>query len=278
MIWRFVLGAVMGGIGVWGYFFIRNGRKIKANDLKSVDDAADSREQLAELSEATGGLAHEIRNPLSTLKVNLDLLAEDWRDAEGAWDDVKRRSLNRIETLQHEAVRLQRILDDFLKYVGHYELHRELADVNAILNRLIDFTTPQATVTKVVVRKLLSEEPLVCPLDVRLVEQAMLNLFLNGIQAMPEGGELIIKSERTADGHARIDIADTGVGIAPENLKKVFKAYFSTKKQGTGLGLSVTQRIIREHGGRIQVDTQPDQGTTISLFLPLGSPTVSTSG
>lgn len=277
MIWAFVAGLVVGGLAVSSYLLNRVHQTAKPPGSTTSDDVIDSREQLAELSEATGGLAHEIRNPLSTFKVNLDLLAEDWREGEEE-SDLRRRSLHRIETLQHEAVRLQRILDDFLKFVGHYELSCEDGDLNKILDRLIEFTTPQATVTNVVIRRLFSDEPLVCRIDVRLIEQALLNLFLNGLQAMPEGGELIVKSARTADGCARIDIADTGKGILPQNLEKIFKAYFSTKKQGTGLGLSMTQRIAREHGGRVEVDTRANQGTTFSLLLPLGDREVPPSG
>jgi len=109
-------------------------------------------------------------------------------------------------------------------------------------------------------------------LDKGGLQQVFVNLFLNGIQSMPKGGELRIVLERVKD-EVRIDVADTGVGIPPENLEKVFDPFFTTKKEGegTGLGLSVSYSIIKKHGGRMQVQSSAGVGTTFSISLPLGS-------
>jgi two-component system, NtrC family, sensor histidine kinase HydH len=234
-----------------------------------VIDAAEVAEQLAELSALTGGLAHEIRNPLSTLKVNLQLLAEDWREAsEVVHSDLCRRSLAKIDTLQKEADRLQAILDDFLHYIGRPELNRTRVDLNEIVEDMLIFFRPQAAAHRIQVRQAMSPEPLVSPVDVGQIKQALLNLFVNAQQAMPEGGELMVRTGRDALGRACVEVTDTGCGIAPENLAKVFQAYFSTKRDGTGLGLPTTRRIVRAHGGAIDVDGEPGKGSRFTIRLP----------
>jgi len=222
---------------------------------------------LAELSELTGGLAHEIRNPLSTLRVNLRLLAEDLEKLEGDSDTV-RRSLLRISAMEKEVNRLGEILDDFVRFVGRHELDLQELDVNEAINQVIEFYEPQASSNKVRIMKHLHCGRLVCKLDVDLFKQALLNLFINAQQAMPEGGDLMVRTQRVGCS-VRIDVSDTGVGLPAEYRDKVFQAYFSTKKGGMGLGLAMTRRIIGEHGGRIAVDSAPGKGSNFSITLPL---------
>ncbi|NLX04188.1 MAG: two-component sensor histidine kinase [Phycisphaerae bacterium] len=222
---------------------------------------------LEELSQLTGGLAHEIRNPLSTLRVNLQLLAEDLDELDGGNDHV-RRSLTRVRTMQNEVSRLREILDDFIRFVGQHKLSLEIRDINRIIEELVEFYEPQAARKKVRLMTRLHEGPLAAPVDADLIKQALLNLFLNAQQAMPEGGDLMVRTQPVGE-CVRIDVADTGVGIPPEHLEQVFHAYFSTKKNGTGLGLAMTRRIVGEHGGRILVESQPGEGTQFSILLPM---------
>ncbi len=224
--------------------------------------------ELAELATMAGGLAHEIRNPLSTLKMNLQLLAEDWRS--DALDDAdrRRRSLNRIDVLQAEADRLDQILQDFLRLIVQHEPALSEHDLNAVILQMIDFFGPQATNTAVRVRTSLCNQPLVCRLDINLFKQAVLNVLLNAQQAMPDGGELIVQTRAEDDGTARIDITDTGTGMPPEQLDKAFDAFYSSKKDGTGLGLAMTRRIVREHGGTIVLESAQGKGTNVILRLP----------
>ncbi len=222
---------------------------------------------IQQLSQLTGGLAHEIRNPLSTLNVNLQLLAEDLRDLDDATDNV-RRSVLRIETMQNEVNRLRDILDGFIHFVAHHQLNLKTVDINKILADLIEFYEPQAASEGIRLMTSLSSEPLICIIDVDLIKQAWFNLFINAQQAMPEGGDLMVRTQ-AADGQARIDVADTGEGIGDEDVGRVFDAYFSTKKGGSGLGLAMTHRIISEHGGRISVESQEGEGSLFSITLPL---------
>lgn len=234
------------------------------------DDENEAAERLAELSALTGGLAHEIRNPLSTLKVNLQLLAEDWREAnDTGLSDLCRRSLARIDTLQREADRLQTILDEFLRYVRHQEFQKVDADLNDVVDEMLIFFRPQATAQKIRVRQSLCPEPLRCRIDVAQIKQALFNLFLNAQQAMPEGGELMVRTGKDDRSRACVEVIDTGCGIPPEDHNKVFEAYFSTKREGTGLGLSMTRRIIRAHEGVIELHSEPGRGSRFTFRIPM---------
>jgi signal transduction histidine kinase len=221
-------------------------------------------ERLAELGTLTGGLAHEIKNPLSTVQLNLQLLAEDLTPDNPAYP----RIVNRLKTVQKETSRLRDILDDFLRYAGQLELDRQPTDLNELLEDLVDFFLPQAQAQRAKLRLRRSEGPLVAEVDAKLIKQALLNLMLNALQAMPEGGELILSAARQ-DGQALVDVIDTGKGIAPEALEKIFDAYYTSKKGGTGLGLAMTRRIVREHGGELTVKSEQGRGSDFSLRLPL---------
>ena len=221
-------------------------------------------ERLAELGTLTGGLAHEIKNPLSTVQLNLQLLAEDLTPDNPAYP----RIVNRLQTVQKETSRLRDILDDFLRYAGQLELDRQPTDLNELLEDLVDFFLPQAQAQRAKLRLRRSEEPLVAEVDSKLIKQALLNLMINALQAMPEGGELILSAARQ-DGQALVDVIDTGKGIAPEALEKIFDAYYTSKKGGTGLGLAMTRRIVREHGGELTVKSEQGRGSDFSLRLPL---------
>lgn len=232
------------------------------------NDRKNSNSSIEYLSQLTGGLAHEIRNPLSTLKVNLQLLSEDVRELGDPEDDRIRRSVLRIGRMQDEVNRLRDILDDFIQFVGHHQLNLQCGDLNQQIDQLIDFYEPQAVANQVRVFKQYTSEPLICSIDRDLVKQAMLNLFINAQQAMPQGGDLMVRTVRNGE-WARVEITDTGIGMPAEIQKKIFDAYFSSKKGGTGLGLAMTRRIVEEHHGRIEVHSEPGKGTCFVILLPL---------
>lgn len=232
-------------------------------------------QRVVDLSRLTSGLAHEIRNPLSTLKVNLQLLEEDWRQveesqAEGQINprETARRSRRRIATLLEETKRLETILDDFVQFVGKRRMKPVACDLSDLVTSLADFYRPQAETHHVGLHLKLSEEPILCLADVNLLKQAILNLLINAQQAMPGGGEIYLSTGCEGE-FGRIEISDTGPGISPENQPHIFDAYFSTKKGGSGLGLATTQQIVQEHGGQIDVRSQPAQGAAFVIQLPL---------
>jgi len=263
VVWWFVIGAACGialGLAVsalLGRRMWRNARRISAR--------AKGHEHLVEAAQLVGGLAHEIKNPLSTIHLNLKLLAED---LEHHQDEDHRRLLRRLQSVRGEADRLKAILDDFLRFAGKFELAPVKLDVRRLVEELVDFFAPQAQASGVVVRTALSDQPVTCPLDANLIKQAILNLMINATQAMPNGGEMLLKLS-ISRGRAILEVIDTGTGIPPENLQKIFSVYYSTKPGGTGLGLPTTQRIIREHGGTIRVQSEPGKGTRFIIALPL---------
>ena len=190
-------------------------------------------ERLAELGTLTAGLAHEIKNPLSTIQLNLQLLQEDLP----AESIVGSRVHTRLRTVRQEASRMREILDDFLKYAGNLTLERERANLGVVLEELCDFFAPQASVSGVRVRFERAAEPVMADVDVKLVKQAVLNLMLNATQAMTSGGDLMLVACR--DGAAAIiSITDTGPGMTPETVAKIFEAYYTTKKGGNRFGVA----------------------------------------
>ncbi len=250
----FVVSAIAAaGVGVWTYKrFVRLERRTQ------------QAERLAEIGSLTGGLAHEIKNPLSTVQLNLALLQEDLDRQNPAYS----RLINRLSVVQRETSRLRDILDDFLRYAGRIELDRKPVELNQLFEDLVDFFSPQAQVQRVQLRLKKSPAPIVANVDPKLIKQALLNLMLNAVQAMPAGGELIL-SLKKEDEHVCIDVIDTGAGISPETLPKIFLAYYTTKRGGTGIGLAMTKRIVEEHGGTISVQSEMEKGTDFTIVLRL---------
>ena len=266
--WGLLLGLlVSGAAGVAGVVLVQR-RVVR------LERRARSAERVAELVTLTGGLAHEIKNPLSTVGLNLQLAEED---LDGS-DPNQHRVIRRLHTVQREANRLREILDDFLRFAGKMELDRRPTDVNALLEEIADFFSPQASLQRVQLRVRKLDRPLIVPVDPRLIQQALLNLMINAVQAMTAGGgsgELILSAAAPtpAEPMARLDVIDTGPGIPADVLPNIFTAYYSTKKSGTGLGLAISQRVAAEHGGSLTVTTEPGKGTDFTLRLPMVAPT-----
>ncbi|MCS7034321.1 MAG: ATP-binding protein [Phycisphaerae bacterium] len=255
----FALGVIVGFLlcgtvaAVWAVTAVRRFSALAARTREA--------ERLAELGTLTGGLAHEIKNPLSTVQLNLQLLAEDI-------DPNHPRLANRLRTVTQETARLREILEDFLRYAGRMELEKKPADLCLVAEELVDFFYPQAQVQKVQLRLSRPQHAVMAWVDIKLIKQALLNLMLNAVQAMSGGGDLIL-AVRQEGRHACIDVTDTGPGIPPESLGRIFDAYYSTKKGGTGLGLAMTRRIVREHGGELSVQSELGRGTRFTMKLPL---------
>jgi two-component system, NtrC family, sensor histidine kinase HydH len=224
------------------------------------------RAQYAEISQLAGGLAHEIRNPLSTLQLNLQLLAEDLQDPESPRE---RRALQRVERLQHEIDRLQGILENFLRFARIQDLSLRPADLNEIVEELRDFYEPHAATKSIVIRTHLAGDLPRVALEADLFKQALLNLVLNAQHAMPSGGELMLTTRLDGPSWVVLDVTDTGVGMTSEVLGRIFEAFFSTRSGGSGLGLPTTRKIVEAHGGTIHVRSEPGKGSQFSIRLPV---------
>jgi len=223
--------------------------------------------QLEELSRLTGELAHEIKNPLSTIKINLKLAAEELETSQKN-DRNSSRALRKLSVIQKEADRLEQILDGFLHFVDRGQLQPENININELIGDMADFYSPQATSRSITIRMGLTDEPVVCKVDKDMLKQAILNLFINAQQAMADGGELLIRTTKQ-ESDAVIDVSDTGVGIEPEKTDNIFDAFYSTRPQGSGLGLPTTKKIVEAHGGSISVNSEVGKGTSFTIKLPL---------
>src|SRR5262249_34527968 len=229
----------------------------------------------AELAELAGGFIHEIKNHLSTLGLNLQLLAEDFQDAQ---NHRERRALERIQRLESECQRLVEVSNDFLRFARVKDLKIAPTHLADVVEEMIDFFGPTARQANIEIKCYLPADLPAVPLDREMFKQALLNLFLNAEQAMPQGGEVTIQATRIAD--CRLPIADsppaiemslidTGNGMTPEVLAKVFRPFFSTRPGGTGLGLPTTRKIVEAHGGAIEAQSAPGKGTKFTIRLPL---------
>ena len=222
-------------------------------------------ERLAQLGSWLAGFAHEIRNPLSTIGLNLQLVKEDFANAETTRG---KRTFKRLAVVEGEVKRLQAILAEFLRFARHPNLQRRPTDLNALLRSVVDFMAPEMSDNDVSLRFYPGEEAGVVQLDEDQIRAAVLNLLRNALDACKPGDEVMVSTGRQAD-RVQVRVTDTGAGMDPEVLAKAFDPYFSTKKQGTGLGLPTTRRIARDHGGSLGVSSDPGRGTQFTLELPL---------
>jgi len=231
--------------------------------------------KVEELSKLTGELAHEIKNPLSTIKINLKLVGEDIESSSqgpsvGQGHYGFKRALRKLAVIQKETDRLEQILESFLRYIGRTELHLASVDINELVSDMVDFYASQADSRSITIRQGLYNEPLICKVDSGMLKQVILNLFINAQQAMSNGGELLIRTNQQTN-DAVIQISDTGSGITADKLPDIFDAYHSFRPQGSGLGLPTAKKIIEAHKGTIDVDSEPGKGTSFTIKLPLQS-------
>jgi len=238
-------------------------RRAKRRALDSERRAREA-EHLAYVGTLTGGLAHEIRNPLSTLRLNVQLLRED---LERPGHPMEPRLVRRLDTLQQEACRLQQILDDFLNLAGKHEVRLAPRPLNPILEDVLEFYADRLQRAGIQVRTNLAEGLPPVQVDPDRFKQALANLILNAESAMPDGGDLMIATEGHRRG-VRLHVTDTGSGIAQEDLDRIFQPYYSTRAGGTGLGLPTVKRIITEHRGALEVHSEVGRGTRFTIHLP----------
>ncbi|MHC4477824.1 MAG: sensor histidine kinase [Planctomycetota bacterium] len=271
---QFAAGIIFGALMVLFVWWLRRGPFGRGGAQTNQNAHL---KQLEELSKLTGGLAHEIKNPLSTIKVNLKLIGEDLEESAGGEPSNSRgdkrdpglgRALRKIAVVQQETDRLEQILGGFLRYVDRTQLQTVSADINELISDMVDFYRPQAHSHSITVRQGLHDGPLVCKADPDMVKQVILNLFVNAQQAMSDGGELIVRTDRRENG-AIIQVSDTGSGIEADKLPHIFEAYYSSRPQGTGLGLSTAKKIVEEHNGTITADSEVGKGTSFTIKLPM---------
>lgn len=223
-----------------------------------------SPDHLANVAELAGGFIHEIKNHVSTLNLNLQMLADEFAEPE---TQRERRSKQRIDRLLRQSEKLVEVSNDFLRFVRSQELKREPTRLEDVAGELVDFFGPTAKAANITIS--LHPAPGLPPalLDRELFKQALLNLMLNAEQAMPEGGQLTLQTRLDGE-RVCLDVIDTGCGIEPEEIEKIFRPFHTTKPGGTGLGLATTRKIINAHGGEIEVQSERGRGTKFTIRLP----------
>jgi signal transduction histidine kinase len=220
-------------------------------------------EHLATLGELAAGLAHEIRNPLAGIAGVVDLMGKEL--------PADSRSRTVLADVQNEILHIQNILNDLLSYARPRPPAFHPADLNVTIEQAV--TLAQQQVRTRPVKVLFTPNPSLPPVahDPALIQQVVLNLVLNGIQAIPSEGIVDVTIAREDD-HALITVKDNGRGISPESLPKIFRPFFTTRKEGTGLGLSLANGIVQSHGGNIEARSTLGQGTQFRIRLPIERP------
>ena len=222
------------------------------------------RKRYNELASLAGSLAHEIKNPLSTILMNMELLHEDF---ETSTDPESRRALKRIETVKQQCVRLETMLNDFLRFTKLSSLELKPGSLNDQINQVLVFFETQAQQQGIEIKRYLDAELPSVNLDSQTLQAALVNLVKNAMEAMPNGGQLVARTRITRQGVA-LDLIDTGCGMEASELINMFKEFYTSKDGGTGLGLPTAKKIIEAHDARINVQSEVGQGTQFTIEFP----------
>jgi two-component system NtrC family sensor kinase len=222
-------------------------------------------DRLASIGEMAAGIAHEIKNPLAGIAGVIQVLKKDYLA-----DPQKRAVLDEVLS---QVERMDKAVRNLLSFARPPEPKMTLVDVNELIGKLIDFLSPQFAKNNIVADRKLSAGLPWLTLDPDLMQQAFINIALNAIQAMADGGRFTVETRSTKPGDGgmgRVEIVftDSGKGITSENLARIFNPFYTTRQQGTGLGLSITQRIIEQHGGEITVISESGKGASFSISFP----------
>jgi signal transduction histidine kinase/putative methionine-R-sulfoxide reductase with GAF domain len=230
-------------------------------DLKKTEAQLIRSEKLAALGQLAAGIAHEIRNPLTSINILIHSMTKNLPSGDSHKEDLK--------VIEEEIHRMNEILDQFLQFAKPATPLLEKADVFSIFEETLQLLRPHIEKQLIVVEKEFQPLPIIL-MDREQMKQVFLNLLLNAIQAMPGGGHLTLRGRNSEDGQwIHISIQDSGIGISSENMNKLFDPFYSTKEGGIGLGLSITHRIIDQHHGKIEVESAPGKGTLFTIWLPI---------
>jgi two-component system sensor histidine kinase HydH len=251
-----VLG--LGALGMATIFYIQNRH---LTEIKTLEAEMARGERLATVGNLAAAVAHEIRNPLSAVSMGLQRLRAEFEPAEG--EEYRRI----VDLVQGEVRRLNAIVEEFLSLARPIQLRPEPVPVAALLDEVRRLVEPQAGRAGIVVEQTIPDSLPALRADRDRIKQVLLNLVLNAIDAMPSGGRLTMGG--AASGTAvTLTVTDTGSGIPPELLPRVFEPYVTTKTKGLGLGLAIARRIVDAHGGRIEAESGAGQGTRFRVTLP----------
>ncbi len=233
---------------------------VEANEqIREAEEAVRRSDRLAALGQLSAGLAHELRNPLGTIKASSEMLGSTVAPE----NEVAREMAGFIAS---EVDRANSLITRFLQFARPLQVRLEKADLTHVLDRAIAMAAREAD--GITIYKNFSPEIPAFPLDAELLERVFYNLVLNAAQASPPGGTVTVKT-RAASGTAEVVVIDRGSGIDPKNLDSIFNPFFTTKPSGVGLGLAIVAKIVDEHGGKIAVESEPGNGSVFRVLLPM---------
>lgn len=260
-----ILGVAILATGILGMAAIFHNQHSHMEEVKTLEIEVLHRERLSALGNLAATVAHEVKNPLNSISMGLQRLKTEFQPTQ---DEHQYARLTKL--MLEEVHRLDSIVEQFLSLARPLEINFETLFIQDVLNELAAFVEGEARQLKVQIRVVapMSLPPLKA--DREYLRQTVLNLILNSFQAMPEGGQLTLEADKS-NGNILISVTDTGIGIAPGSLRRIFDPYFTTKPKGSGLGLSIARRVIEAHNGTITVSSEPGRGCRFQISLPNNS-------
>jgi signal transduction histidine kinase len=229
--------------------------------LQEAEDAVRRSDRLAALGQLSAGLAHELRNPLGTIKASAEMLSKNI----GNGDELAREM---VDFISSEVDRTNSLVTRFLDFARPLALRPEKTDLDKMIDRAIDQVERHQPPFDVSIYKNYSPDIPPFPFDGELMERVIYNLLLNAAQASPPKSAITVKTRHTGD-MAEVSVIDRGAGIDPKHLENIFNPFFTTKRGGVGLGLAIVSKIVDEHGGRMAVESEPGHGSVFRVYLPM---------
>lgn len=238
---------------------------LDVTERKRLEEKLLHSERLAVIGKMSSQVAHEIRNPLSSISLNVELLLEEIENYKGV-DTSEAKAL--ISAMVSEIERLAAVTEEYLQFARLPKPKLESLDLNNLIREMLDFLHGEFSLENIGIESSLDEGLPHIKADGKQLKQAFLNLIKNSVEAMPRGGKIRITTAKLPNS-VEIRVSDTGVGIDEKDLEKIFDPFYTTKDKGTGLGLSLTHQIVTEHGGSIRCETRKGEGTTFIINLPI---------
>jgi PAS domain S-box-containing protein len=231
-----------------------------AESVRRLENELEVSQRMASISRLTSGVAHEVKNPINAIAIHLELLREKLRTPDAD-------SSRHMKIIADEINRLDRVVKTLADFNRPIDPRFTTFDMRRLIDDVTQLAAPDAARNGVIIESKLGDEPLLVNADGDLIKQAMLNVVLNGVQAMEQGGMLRV-SARNHENRTTIEVRDEGKGIPPDIQDKVFNLFFTTKTEGSGIGLAVSYRVMQLHGGSLSFDTKAGTGTIFRLVLP----------
>jgi two-component system sensor histidine kinase HydH len=215
--------------------------------------------ELAAVGQLAASIAHELRNPLSSIKGAAQYLQKEYEDHSSI--------VEFLGIIIEEVNGLNKLTTEFLDFAKPMQLELKHTDVNTVVIKTLQLMSVHITDNNVVVKEELCKSIPTIQADEEQLQQVLKNIIINALQAMPEGGALTLATAATPSGGVMMTVSDTGIGIAPDKIDRIFQPFVTTKTKGTGLGLSVVHKIVENHGGRVEVESEVGSGSTFRVFL-----------